>query len=81
MVWPQNTYLIFCLYRRSDTAVQETDQNWSLANSLAELKVLVTLSFPCCIKAWNKLDTKIKNLPSLSTLKKALLVFRKTEEN
>ena len=29
----------------------------------------------------NKLDTKIKNLPSLSAFKKALLVFCKTEEN
>ena len=28
--------------------------------------------FPYCIKEWNKLDTKIKNLPSLSTFKKAL---------
>ena len=30
--------------------------------------------FPYCIKEWNKLDMKIKNLPSLSTFKKALLV-------
>ena len=37
--------------------------------------------FSYCIKEWNKLDTKIKNLPSLSTFKKALLVFCKTEEN
>ena len=37
--------------------------------------------FPYCIKELNKLDTKIKNLPSLSTLKKALLVFCKTEES
>ena len=37
--------------------------------------------FPSCIKEWNKLDTKIKNLPSLSTFKKVLLVFGKTEEN
>ena len=37
--------------------------------------------FPYCIKEWNKLDTKIENLPSLSTFKKALLVFCKTEEN
>ena len=33
------------------------------------------------IKEWNKLDTKIKNLPSLSTFKKAILVFCKTEED
>ena len=44
MVYYQNTYLIFCLYRRTDTAVEETNQIWNLANSLAELKVLVTLS-------------------------------------
>ena len=37
--------------------------------------------FPYCIKEWNKLDTKIKNLPSISTFKKAPLVFCKTEEN
>ena len=37
--------------------------------------------FPYCIKEWKKLDTKIKNLSSLSTFKKALLVFCKTEEN
>ena len=37
--------------------------------------------FPYCIKEWNKLDTKIKNLQSLSNFKKALLGFCKTEEN
>ena len=37
--------------------------------------------FSYCIKEWNKVDTKIKNLPSLSTIKKAFLVFCKTEEN
>ena len=37
--------------------------------------------FPYCIKEGSKLDTKIKNLPFLSTFKKALLVFCKTEEN
>ena len=36
---------------------------------------------PYCIKEWNKLDTKVKNLPSLYTFKKAFLVFCKTEEN
>ena len=37
--------------------------------------------FPYCIKEWNKLDLKIKNLPSLSIFKKSLLVFCKFEEN
>ena len=37
--------------------------------------------FPYCIKEWNKLDTKIKNLPFPSTCKKAFLIFCKTEEN
>ena len=37
--------------------------------------------FSYCIEEWNKLDTKIKNLSSLSTFKKALLDFCKTEEN
>ena len=72
--------MIFCLYLRTGTIVQETKQSWNLVNSLPELKVLVTF-FPYCIKEWNKLDTKIKNLPSLSTFKKALLVLCKTEEH
>ena len=43
-------YLIFCLYQRTGTTVQETNQIWNLANSLAELKVLVTLSFPTALR-------------------------------
>ena len=50
MVYHQNTYLIFCLCRRTDTTVQETNQIWNLANSLVELKVLVTLSFPTALR-------------------------------
>ena len=42
--------LIFCLYRRTGTTVQETNQIWNLANSLPELKVLVTLSFPTALR-------------------------------
>ena len=88
MVSHQNTYLIFCLYRRTDTTVQETNQIWNLAKSNLELSQFFSRTksfsnsfFPYCIKEWSKLDTKIKNLPSLSTFKKALLVFCKTEEN
>ena len=38
--------MIFCLYLRTRTTVQGTKQSWNLANSLPELKVKVTLSFP-----------------------------------
>ena len=37
--------------------------------------------FPYCIKEWNKLDVKIRNLSSLSKFKKALLAPVKTDEN
>ena len=50
MVKHQNTYLIFCLYRRTDTTVQEASQICNLANSLAEIKLLVTLSFPTALR-------------------------------
>ena len=46
----QNIYLTFCLYRRTGTTIQETNQSWNLANSLPELKVLVTLSFPTALR-------------------------------
>ena len=45
-----NTYMIFCLYLRTGTTVQETKQSWNLVNSLPELKVLVTLSFPTALR-------------------------------
>ena len=39
-------------------------------------------NFPSyCVKEWNTLDAKIKNLPFLFKLKKALLVFLKPDEN
>ena len=41
--------MIFCLYLRTGTAIQETKQSWNLANSLPELKVLVTFSFPIAL--------------------------------
>ena len=55
--------------------------NLELSQFFSRTKSLSNSFFPYCIKEWNKLDTKIKNLPSLSTFKKALLVFCKTEEN
>ena len=50
MVWHQSTYLMFYLYRRTGTKLQEINQIWNLANSLSELKVLVTLSFPTALR-------------------------------
>ena len=41
---------MFCLYRRTGTKLQEINQIWNLANSLSELKVLVTLSFPTALR-------------------------------
>ena len=55
--------------------------NLELSQFFSRTKSFGNSFFPYCIKEWNKLDTKIKNLPSLSTFKKALLVFCKTEEN
>ena len=55
--------------------------NLELSQFFSRTKSFSNSFFPYCIKEWNKLDTKIKNLPPLSTFKKALLVFCKTEEN
>ena len=55
--------------------------NLELSQFFSRTKSFSNSFFPYCIKELNKLDTKIKNLPSLSTFKKAPLVFCKTEEN
>ena len=55
--------------------------NLELSQFFSRTKSFSNSFFPYCIKEWKKLDTKIKNLPSLSTFKKAILVFCKTEEN
>ena len=55
--------------------------NLELSQFFSRTKSFSNSFFPYCIKEWSKLDTKIKNLRSLSTFKKALLVFCKTEEN
>ena len=52
-----------------------------LSHFFTKTKSFSNSFFSYCIKEWNKLDTKMKNLPSLSTFKKALLVFCKTKEN
>ena len=52
-----------------------------LSQFFTRTKSFSNFFFPYCIKEWNKLDAKIKNLPSLFTFKKTLLVFCKTEEN
>ena len=44
-------------------------------------KSLSNTFFPFCIKEWNKLDAKIRNLPSISRFKKSLLIYFKTDEN
>ena len=55
--------------------------NLELSQFLSRTKSSSNSFFPYCIKEWNKLDAKIKNLLSLSTFKKALFVYCKTEEN
>ena len=66
--------------------------NDSWQNTRAQLKLELTqfytrtksLSntfFPFCIKEWNKLDAKIRNLPSISRFKKSLLIYFRTDEN
>ena len=55
--------------------------NLELSQFFSRTKSFSNSFFPYCIKEWNKLDTKTKNVPSLSTFNKALLVFCKTEEN
>ena len=55
--------------------------NLELSQFFTRTKSFCNSFFPCCIKEWIKLDTKIKSLPSYSTFKKAPLVFCKTEEN
>ena len=74
MVQNQNTYSIFCLYQRTGTTAQETNQSWNLANSLPELKVLVILSFPTVLRNGTSQIRKSK-------IYHPLLVFCKTEEN
>ena len=37
--------------------------------------------FLFCIKKWNKLDAKIRNLPSVSRFKRSFLIYFKTNEN
>ena len=37
--------------------------------------------FPFCIKEWNKLDAKIRNLSSIFRFKKSQLIYFKTDEN
>ena len=66
--------------------------NGSCSNTRAQSKLEVTqfhtrtksLSntfFPFCIKEWNKLDAKVRNLPPVSRFKKSLLIYFKTDEN
>lgn len=37
--------------------------------------------FPFCISEWNKLDVRIRNLPSVSSFKNAILKFMRPEAN
>ena len=55
--------------------------NLELSQFFTRTKSFRNSFFPYCIKEWNKFDTKIKNLRSLSTFKNAPLDFCKTEEN
>ena len=48
--------------------IPELSQSRNVLNSIAKQKALVTLSFPSffLFHRWNKLDAKIRNLPSVS---------------
>ena len=59
----------------------KNQSNLELSQIFSRTKSFRNSFFPYCTKEWNKLDAKIKNLPSLSTFKKAFLVFCKTEKN
>ena len=54
--------------------------NLELSQFFSRTKSFSNSFFLYYIKEWNKLDTEIKNLPSLSTFKKELLVFCKTKK-
>ena len=81
MVQHQNTYMIFCLYLRTGTTVQETKQSWNLVNSLPKLKALVTLSFPTALKNGTSQTQKSKAYHPFLLSKKRSQFFCKTEEN
>ena len=61
--------------------IQELSQSRNLLNSYTRTKSFSNTFFPFCIKEWNKLDAKIKNLPWVSRFKKSLLIYFKTDEN
>ena len=50
-------------------------------NPFVELKDIMTPFFPFCISEWNKLDVRIRNLPSVSSFKNAILKFLRPEAN
>ena len=52
-----------------------------LTQLYSRTKSFSDIFFPFCITKWNKLDAKIRNLPSVFRFKKLLLIYFKTDEN
>ena len=61
--------------------IQELSQSRNLLNTIPKTKSFSNTFFLFCIKEWNKLDAKIRNLPSVSRFKKSFLIYFKTDEN
>ena len=59
-----------------DTKAQSKSKLTQFHNRTARTSVI-----PYCIKEWNKLDAKIRNLPFVSRFKKSLLIYLKTDKN
>ena len=61
--------------------IQKLSQSRNLTEFYTRTKSFINTFFPLCIKEWNKLDAKIRNLPFASRFKKSLLIYFKTDEN
>ena len=63
--------MIFCLYLRTGTTVQETKQSWNLVNSLPKLKAETTSHYLLRCHLFSEQKTKL--LENLKNLDNALL--------
>ena len=69
-------------YRMTYIPIQEHSKSEQIYTQFySRTKSFGSTFFPFCIKEWNKLDTKIRNLSSVSKFKKSLLICSKTDEN
>ena len=66
--------MILHLYRMTKSTLE-------LTQCYGRTKSFSNTFFPFCIKKWNKLDAKLRNLPSFSRFKKLLSVYLKTDQN